>query len=100
MSPENILEYQLGMACNELTILYDCAMTQQLAIMSDEELISGKSVKMGYAEIEKTALRFHARENNIHLLPCVIILSSEVQSAEVTKLFCWRFLQTYLFGQN
>jgi len=29
-------------------------MSQQLAIMSDEELISGKSVKMGYAETEKT----------------------------------------------
>jgi len=29
-------------------------MSQQLAIMSDEELISSKSVKMGYAEIEKT----------------------------------------------
>jgi len=54
MSPENISEYQLGMASNELTILYYCAMSQQLAIMRDEELISGKSVKMGYAEIEKT----------------------------------------------
>jgi len=54
MSPENISEYQLGMASNEWIILYDCAMSQQLATMSDEELISGKSVKMGYAEIEKT----------------------------------------------
>ena len=47
-------EYQLGMASNELTILYDCAMSQQLAIISDEELISGISVKSGYAEIDKT----------------------------------------------
>jgi len=54
MSPENISEYQLGMASNELIILYDCAMSKQLAIMSDEEFISGISVKMGYAEIKKT----------------------------------------------
>ena len=52
MSPEK--EYQLDMASNELIILYDCAMAQQLAIVSDEELISGESVKMGHAEIEKT----------------------------------------------
>ena len=51
MSPENIFEYQLGMASNELTIQYDCAMSQQLAIMSE---ISDESVKMEYAEIEKT----------------------------------------------
>ena len=42
------------MASNELTILNDCPMSQHLAIMSDEVLISDKSVKMGYAEIEKT----------------------------------------------
>ena len=41
------------MVSKELTILYDCAISQQLAIMSDEELISGKSVKMEYAEIKK-----------------------------------------------
>jgi len=41
------------MASNELTILYGCAVSQQPAIMSDEELISGKSVKTWYAEIER-----------------------------------------------